>query len=185
MDDTVIGRRNGAYRRRRAKANAFSAEKRQAFLDALALTCNARLSAQYAGVDHTTPYYHRTRDPVFLEQWQDALRLGYDRLEELVLRHGGAGQPLMLADPDRAAAAAGEGDADLPPFDFDRALTVLRQYRSRRDDRPFNHGGRPLKPVPREQTDAALDKALLAAERRMRRQPGRCTDPKPPEGNPQ
>ena len=140
----------------------FTAKRRMAFFDALALTCNITKSAAYAGVDKTTVYWHRSRDPVFAGQWQDALNAGYDRLELLMLEHGGAGMALPPADPDRAV----EGD-DPPPFDFDKAMAALRLYRSRRDAVPFNHGGRPRRNATREETNAALIKALAAARKRI------------------
>ncbi|MDB5677098.1 hypothetical protein [Sphingomonas bacterium] len=146
-------------RRRKPKADAFTPEKRQRFLDALAYTCNVRMACGHAGIDVSTAYYNRGRDPVFVEQWRDALATGYDALEALVLEHGGAGQALEPADPTHVAA-------DAPPFDFDRALAVLRQYRGRRDGQHVRHGVRPIAAT-REETNAALRKALAAARKRM------------------
>ncbi len=163
--DVAVGRQDGKpQRRRKPKANAFSPEKRQLFLDALAYTCNVRLAAEHAGIDVTTAYYHRARDPAFVQQWRDALAAGYDTLEALVLEHGGAGQPLEPPDPTRAAAGA-------PPFDFDRALTVLRQYRSARDgDSRLRRGIRPIAAT-RDETNAALRRALAAARKRLAAKP--------------
>ncbi len=161
MGELIIGRQNAMPQQRKARANAFTTAKRKRFLAALAATCNAGLAAKHAGVDKTTPYYHRTRDATFRAQWQAAIEEGYDRLEELVLLHGGAGQALDFDEGD-----APDADA-LPPFDFDRAMAVLKQYRGRRDGRPFDHGGRPLKRVTVDETNAALLRALKAVERRI------------------
>jgi hypothetical protein len=141
----------------------FTVKRRTAFFDALALTCNVEKAAAYAGIDKTTTYWHRRRDPMFAEQWREALNTGYDRLEALVLEHGGAGMALPPADPDRAI------EGDTPPFDFDKAIATLRLYRSRRDAVPFNHGGRPRRNATREETNAALIKALAAARKRIAR----------------
>lgn len=158
--DVVVGRQDGKpQRRRKPKPNAFTPEKRQLFLDALAFTCNVRMSAEHAGIDVTTAYYHRARDPIFVEQWREALVTGYDTLEALVLEHGGAGQMLEPADPTRAADAA-------PPFDFDRALAVLRQYRGTRNGQPMRRGVQQIGAT-RAETNAALRKALAAARKRL------------------
>lgn len=164
MKDLVLGHQDGKQqRRRKPKSSAFSPAKRQKFLDALALTCNARMAAAHAGVDATTPYYHRSRDPQFVEQWRAAIATGYDRLEALVLVHGGAGESLEPADPERAEA---EG-AEVPPFDFERALKILQQFRRKRDGEPVNPGGRPRRNATREETNAVLMKALAAAHKRL------------------
>ncbi|MBS0479065.1 MAG: hypothetical protein JSR79_07185 [Proteobacteria bacterium] len=160
--EVVVGRQDcKPQRRRKAKANAFSPRKRQVFLDTLAYTCNVRMAAEQAGIDISTAYYHRARDPVFVEQWREALATGYDTIEALVLEHGGAGQPLAPADPTRATPDAP------PPFDFDRALAVLRQYRSARNgESRLRRGIRPIAAT-RDETNAALRKALAAVRKRM------------------
>lgn len=174
MNDMVSGRQDGAPQRRRPRADSFTPTKRQLFLDALALTCNVKRSAVMAGIDHTTAYYNRVRDPVFAEQWRQALAAGYDRLEALVLEHGGAGEALRPADPDRAVGAAAAGSAgEPPPFDFDRALKVLQHYRSQRAGETWRRSDYDRPRATREETNAAIMTALDAAERRAkRREPG-------------
>ncbi|UZK64946.1 hypothetical protein [Sphingomonas sp. M1-B02] len=164
MAEQVISRHAGLRQKRKPRANMFTPAKRQKFLDALALTCNVSMAASHAGVSCTAPYRHRARDPQFIVQWREALETGYDRLEALVLEHGGAGQPLEPGDPMRA-----EAEMAPPPFDFDRALAVLRQYRATRQGRPKAHGGPPRRNATREETNAALLKALAAAHKRLAR----------------
>lgn len=160
----IISNCNGQRQRRRLRADAFSVKKRQKFLDALALTCNVEEAAAYAGVHRTTPYVCRLRDPQFAAQWREALETGYDRLETLVLEHGGAGMPLEPADPHRV------DDADPhapPPFDFDRALTVLRFRQAERKQPGARGRGSVRRPATREETNAALIKAIAAAKKRL------------------
>lgn len=166
--DIVVGRQDAKPQRRRwPSSKRFSPRKRQRFLDALAYSCNVQLSAEHAGVVSATVYAHRSRDPLFAAQWRDALAVGYDRLEALVLEHGGAGQALAPADPDRADAAA------LPPFDFDRALKVLAQYRAVRDGQSRQHNRFRGITATRDETNEALLKALAAARKRLaKRAPG-------------
>lgn len=155
-------RRFGAPKRQKGKADSFTAAKRQRFLDALALTCNVRAAAVHAGVDSTTVYRHRQNDAVFAGQWEDALQVARDRLEALMLQHGGAALPLEPADGERAAAAGVAA-----PFDLDAALKVLGYYLKKRDVGP--NRDKPRKGASRDETNAVLAKALAAARRRTER----------------
>lgn len=162
MDDLIMGNRDGQRQRRKANPRAFTVQRRQRFLDALALTCNVKRAAAFAGVVESTVYKHRARDPQFVAQWREALEAGYDRLEMLVLEHGGAGLALEPADPERADAEIG---AALPPFDFDRAMQLLRHHRGARQGQSTS--GRQRRSATREETNAALAKAIAAARKRL------------------
>lgn len=141
----------------------FGMEKRQAFLDALALTCNINRSAAFAGVAPSTVHRRQAADATFAAAWQTALEMGYDRLETLALEHSGAGAAVE-ADPERAAAAG----ADAVPFDFDKALKLLMFHRAaRHGQRQTPKGGAPAKNLTREETNKLLLKALAAAKRRV------------------
>lgn len=136
--------------------------RRRRFLDALALTCNATRSAQHAGCSLTGLYQVRQRDTEFAEQWRAALATGYDRLEALMLEHGGAGVSLA-GDPARAQ----EDGLAPPPFDFDKVMKILAFGRAARNGEASRQTGRPVKNATREETNAALLKALAAAARRQ------------------
>lgn len=88
---------------------------------------------------------------------------GYDRLEALVLEHGGAGVALEPADPYRAE----EEGAAPPPFDFDKALRILSLYRSHRHGQAGRRTGTPRRRATREETNAVLIKAIAAARKRL------------------
>lgn len=170
MDELRIGMHNGRRQLRKAETTAqrvaFTAARQQRFLEALAYSCNVKAAAAYAGVSYHIPYRHRLRTPAFAEQWREALLIGYDRLEALVLEHAGAGQVLDPGDAD-----AIEASGALPPFDFDRAVQVLAQYRKLRDGAPQVHRGRrPGPPATPEETNAALMKAIEAAQKRLARE---------------
>lgn len=126
MEELLVSLK-GKPKRRKINVSSFTAAKRQKFLDGLALTCNISRSASYAGVHRTTICATRQRDPVFAEQFRQALALGYDRIEALVLEHGGAGVDIDI-DPDRA-----EADGLDEPFDMDRAIRVLTYRRGERN----------------------------------------------------
>lgn len=132
---------------------AFDKWKRQRFIDALALTCNVRMSVEYAGVFLSTVYRARTRDPVFAAQWREALEMGMERLEMLVVEHGGAGLPLDFPDAERAL----DGGIDAPPFDFDKAIRALQLHAKAR----AGIARKPNHPAPSaEETDAAITTLL-------------------------
>lgn len=153
--------RGERVQKRRPSTNRFTANKQQRFLDALAHTCNVAVSADHADVSTVTVYQHRLRDPAFRARWQEAIAAGYDRLEGLLLEHGGAAQPLDPPDGERAA------EADPRPFDFDRALTLLRQYQARREGKPT---GGARRNATREETNAALLRAIEGVRRRIERE---------------
>jgi len=152
----------GKPKRRKAKTNSFGKAKREKFLDALALTCNIGKAADHAQVHRGTVCRARQRDPVFDAQFRAALAMGYDRIEALVLEHGGAGEAIE-PDPERAEAAGVETE----PFDFERAMRLLIYHRGDRNGEPNRRSGRPRRAATREETNAALIKALAAAKRRV------------------
>lgn len=161
MAETILALR-GEPKRRKAKTSSFGKAKREAFLDALAQSCNITHAAAEAGVHRTTICKVRRRDPVFDAQFHAALALGYDRIEALVLEHGGAGEPVE-PDPERA-----EANGVVPePFDFERAMKVLIYRRGERNGEPNRRTGRPRRAATREETNAALLKGLAAAKRRL------------------
>ena len=57
----------------------------QAFLTALAATANVRLAAAAIGVAHTSIYAKRKASPAFAAQMDEALKIGFDRLEAALI----------------------------------------------------------------------------------------------------
>lgn len=62
-----------------------SAARQRRFLGHLTETCNAVASAKAAGLSISTFYVHRQADASFRAVWEEAIRAGYDRLEEALL----------------------------------------------------------------------------------------------------
>ena len=160
-----MGNRQGQRQRRKPGPRGFTPARRQRFLDALALTCNVTRAAAFAGLTLSSIYARRAKDPQFVAQWRDALDAGYDRLEAMVLEHGGAGVALESADPGRAEAGMAE---DPPRFDFAKAMELLKHHRASRHRLPGARGKQRRMPT-REETNAALAKAIAAAEKRLGR----------------
>lgn len=88
---------------------------RRKFLAALARTANAKLSAEMAGVDHSTAYLLRQRDAGFAAAWPRARAWGRARVKA-------EGRP-VFADGRPRPAQAGEAPPD------PRALTLRRSKR--------------------------------------------------------
>ncbi len=98
-----------------AHRKAIAGRWRKRFLSALARTANARLSAEMAGVDHSTAYELRKRDPGFAEAWVRARDWGRRRVKS-------EGRPVFANGRPRPARA---GEAPPDP----RALVVRRSKR--------------------------------------------------------
>jgi hypothetical protein len=75
-------------------------EWRRRFLSALARTANAKLSADMAGVDHSTAYLLRARDAGFAADWVRARAWGRARVKA-------EGRPVHAGGRPRAAQAGG------------------------------------------------------------------------------
>lgn len=63
-------------------------KRRALFLKELALTCNVTAATKASGNTSTnsSAYDLRRRDPAFAQLWEEALAIGYDRLETLLLQ---------------------------------------------------------------------------------------------------
>lgn len=82
MAETVIqsGHKEGPMKRLQKEGDV-PEEKKQAFLDALADSCNVKAAAEASGFTPSTAYKLRQRDPAFAAAWREALEIGYVRLE--------------------------------------------------------------------------------------------------------
>lgn len=148
------------------RVTGWSQARQSRFLDALAGTCNVRLSAETAGVGVTTVYARRRTDPHFAARWQEALLLGYERLEtallERALRSVAAVHP---GEGDEAVMIA--ADAAVAEMDFRLIRFVLEYHRGGKAQQA---GGRTAaRHIASEaETNAALLKRLAVLERKTR-----------------
>ncbi len=98
--------------------------QRRRFLEALAESCNVRASAQVAGVSVQALYAWRARHQGFARAWGEALRAGYEQLEERLLRHA-------LACCDAAAGEAIDADRQrMTTPELQLAMFLLNRYRA-------------------------------------------------------
>ena len=66
---------------RRAGPKQWTDEVTGQFLTALAGCCNVRMAVEHVGMSAGSAYKYRRRDPGFRRAWDEAIELGYVRLE--------------------------------------------------------------------------------------------------------
>lgn len=94
------------------------------FVETIAETCNVTLAAQAIGRSMTNVYRQRARDASFRHRWDQALAIGYLRLEMMLLERALHGVEKVVVAKDGTSATM----RDYP----DRvALTLLRMHRER------------------------------------------------------
>lgn len=134
-------------------------DMREGFLDHLAATCNVRQSAAVIGVGRASVYRLRRRDPDFAGEWNDALALGYQMLETLVLGH------VLAGKQDSAIASAVAG---APPVDLVAAMKLLTTHRNA-TGKPHK-GGTGRRFAEPDETDRLLMRKLDQIETRRARE---------------
>lgn len=150
------------YQKQQSRRVRFTRERKQAFLDHFAGSCNLEAAAAAAGVSADTVYEHLRRDPAFAEGFQEALALGYTLLEAEAAGQMRAEQEKYRLSPDADAAAIARS--------FDQCLQLLRQWK-RRDGtlgpRSVSHGH--LVKWSFDDAFGALEKRLQAFGLRIKR----------------
>ncbi|WP_066800700.1 hypothetical protein [Sphingomonas soli] len=155
---------------RRAKPGLLTPAGERTFLAHLAATANVRLSAAATGIGWNAIYARRRNAPGFAEQMDAALAEGYERLEMALVANAIAS--LDPAGRDGWRADAGEMPEPLERMSLDNALLLL-SYRRPAIIEGRHHAHAGPRYATREETDAALTKALDAVERRMARDKAR------------
>lgn len=102
----------GPVQRRKPRANGWTLARRRVFLEELAASCNVGRALAAAGMGSGGVYRLRQRDPLFAEQWQAALTLGYERLEMALLRRAieAVARPRGCVRVGAGGVAAREGE---------------------------------------------------------------------------
>lgn len=161
-NERITGGNKRKIQKRRAPRCAFNAARRQVFLDHLASCANVTASAKAAGVGVSTVYDARRRDPVFAEQWEEALQMGYATLESLLLERAATG----------GAYVPGETVVPGPEtVDTWLALDLLRL--SKMAKAPRKSGGAPVRRASEKQVAESICAKLEVLERRKAREKGK------------
>lgn len=181
MAERISGGVARPIQKARVRKDGWTKQRRQLFLDALAGTCNVRIAVEAAGLNPTSAYALRRRDPVFAALWRDALTIGYERLEEALLAHALEGVnalalraegdfqlPELVADPARVPqpGSGASASATRQAVDVELALLLLNRHRANAEGAGTPAGTR--RRASSEETDAALRKKLDAMARRLR-----------------
>lgn len=150
---------------RKVRKGGFTEAKRQIFFDHLAGCCNVTAAAKAAGISVNTINYHKRRDPVFLDQWAEAIGAGYDGLEAMMIaRAAGGGR---YEPGDTVVPGAETVDPEL-------ALNLLKMRKALPGSRTGNGGQRP-----RRASAAELEAAITAKLDVLALRHGRAKSAKP------
>jgi hypothetical protein len=87
---------------RAVRKDGWTAQRRKTFMETLAATCNVSEAARAAGMNLSSAYYQKRRDPGFAREWAQALSVGYAELEALLLRQAlfGTEEEEVVLDAD-------------------------------------------------------------------------------------
>jgi len=168
-EERITGGNRRKIQKRRAPRQAFTEAKRQVFLDTLASCANVQRAAAAAGAGVSTVYDARRRDPVFAEQWADAMEAGYATLEALLI--------------ERAAVGGhwAPGDTPVPgPETVDTWLALDLLRLSKMAKAPRKSGGAPLRRASEKQVAESICAKLDVLERRRKKKGAGAKDPHPP-----
>lgn len=137
----------------REKPSYFGKARQEVFLAALAASCNVKASAEKAGVGKATAYRRRYDTPAFAAAWDEAIEVGYARLEAALIERAiaGAETPEVRVDEDDPM-----GLATMPA---EQGMRLLADYRRRREG-GRRREGRPPGRVDLDAVYAKIEKKL-------------------------
>jgi len=192
MTERICAAHNRPIQRAAIKRNGWTKAKRQAFLDTLAETCNVKAATLAAGMALGAPYALRKREPQFGALWEEALAMGYERLESELLSCAldaindiriGEARTDGADTPEEVAAAWRQPlGTKLPAaISVQLALSLLNRHKAAAEGRRYGVRVR-RQPTP-EETDAALEKVLDGVYRRLRAQGRMPALPAPERGD--
>lgn len=147
---------------RRARADGWTARKREKFLDHYAATGNAAEACRHAAMAEGAAYRLRRRDPEFAQQYEEAHAVAKARLEELLIQFARTSGRMEPVEP-----------GEIPPldpenFDPELAIKVLRHARPSRDGNASGVGARPRAATTAELVKAIKKLLAMVAKRRAR-----------------
>lgn len=152
----VRGNNRRRLQRRRLRHLRFDTARQEVFLSHFAGCGDAREAAQVAGVDHSTVYNHRRKDPVFAAAFDEALEQCYARLEVEAVRQ-------RLQAQKRLARALDEGVATGEVAEeFERVMKLLDRW----DRRNGRIGVRQV--APEKRPALSFDEAMRLLETKLR-----------------
>lgn len=140
---------------RKVRKDGWTKKKRGIFLDTLAACCNVRTAVKTAGVNITSAYSLRRREPEFAEHWDAALAAGHATLMSMLLERAMRGE----TEP------APEGDV-APPDPATMDTTLALQLLKFHHPAAVKKGGRRVEVTTAEETNAAIIARLHVLRKR-------------------
>ena len=115
--------RGGAAPQRTARrASDWTPQMVEQVVETIADSCNVTLAARAIGRSMTNVYRHRARDATFRRHWEQALAIGYSRLELMLLERA-------LHGVEKVVALKDGGQSVMRDYDNRTALALLRMHR--------------------------------------------------------
>ena len=84
-DEVVLGASKNGVQKRVGRLSDWTQEKADTFVEVLADSCNVSLAARAVGRSIGNVYIQRNKDAAFRAAWDQALAIGYARLELMML----------------------------------------------------------------------------------------------------
>ena len=164
---TLYNGNNGKPQIRPMRKDGWTAQKRGAFLDHIAATCNVTAAARVVGLHESGAYRTRRTNPDFSEMWKQAIDAGYDRLRAMLVAR--AMGPMTVE--------IGENPVhDISAMDTELALRLVELHGRTVSGIPKRRGG----PVPtratEEETNAELLKRLKILHKRNQKEAADAKD---------
>lgn len=121
-EELVVKGTNGRWVQiARARLKQWSPRVEERFLTTLAATCNVKAACAEVGMTVASAYGHRKRWQRFAERWDEAVEIGYSRIEAGLLEHAGN-------------VFSGEGPPvfeEVPEMTVEQALQLLHMHKYR------------------------------------------------------
>ena len=164
MDEVIEPNQHGVLQLRKARKSGWTKAKRGRFLQVLTETCHVERAVREAGMGPTAAYDLRRRDTKFAAQWQEALAIGYDRLETALLRRA-----LEVIE----GLVLEESAQPVEKMTVAQAMDVMSKHRAS-VERGAARGRRPQARhiATQAETDAVLMKRIAMVERQRARAAG-------------
>jgi hypothetical protein len=141
---------------RRMRHVRFDEVRQEKFLNHFAGCCDAREAAAFAGVDHSTVYKHRRKDPAFAAEFDGALDQGFTRLRVEAVR-----QRLIAQQRLRRAVEQGPITGEVAE-EFERVIKLLDRW----DRRNGQIGMRSA--APEKRRALSFDEAIALLDTKLR-----------------
>lgn len=121
----IRGSRGRRVQVARARLRQWTPRVEDRFIATLELSCNIRLSLEAVGLSASSLHEHRKRWPAFDDRCEDAIAMGYDRIDGGLI--AGA---IRLLDPAIDESAPQDAPA-IAPMTVDDAIRLLRLHERR------------------------------------------------------